>query len=121
MKFKHEVREESKSVERTESYHAEHGDYNVLVTRKESHTELSIYPKDFRCMRLGIIQCHPRTVADIEKFSLVASELFADIARSLREVGLDDLRGDFERTMDELDEMRERRFKKAVDNVNAVE
>jgi hypothetical protein len=107
MEFEHEVREESKSIERTESYHAEHGDYQVLVTRTERLTELAIYPKDFRMLRLGIISCHPRTVADIEKFGKIATDLFAEIARSLRHAGLDDLRGEHERKMDEFEERRQ--------------
>lgn len=109
MPFKKEIREKSERINRTETLTDTILGYDVFVVTEEDGTvRLSIAPEKWDRIRLGIIQCYPRNVADIEKFADDAHDLFMTIAQNLRAEGKIDLRNRYEKISDE---MHERFFK----------
>lgn len=104
-KFTHEHKEQESVRESSDWYSAEIGDYDVLLVKDENVARLSICPRNWNNgARLGILQCHPKSVGELERFAETASDLLRSIAQELREAGLDDLRGRFDIIQDELDE-----------------
>jgi hypothetical protein len=108
-KFQHRVNEQAQTVKRSDWYSIDDlNGYTVLLVQDEDLTELSIAPKDWGGLRLGILRCHPKSVADIEKFAEDAPALFRAIADELRALGKDDLRSKWDVMKDEMDAERER-------------
>lgn len=102
MTFRHRVEEKSKVVERSDHYSAEIDGYRVCLSVEPHLSKLSIMPVHWDPIRIGLLDCCPRNVADIEKFAAVSEGLFMNIAAQLRELGLDDLRCESERYMDDF-------------------
>lgn len=101
--FKLDVQEESQRVERRETLSTVILDYDVfVVTRGGGVATLSIAPVNWERIRLGILRCHPKSVADIEKFAEIAGDLFRAIAKEMRKEGKDDLRCDSDKMWDDV-------------------
>lgn len=97
MSFKHEIETEERIIETTDKYTAEINGYDVIFTFNERDgAELRIYPIKSDRLKLGIIQCRPRSVEDLEKFAEEAGDLLKAIALELRDLGKDDLRDKYE-------------------------
>lgn len=108
-KFKLRVNESEKITERSETLTAEIMGYGVWVDTDKHLTRMSISPVNWgNPMRVGIVQLHPKTVAELEHFADIAGDLFRAIAEGLREAGKDDLRSPHEREMDEWKEQFEK-------------
>lgn len=118
--FTQRVREQTEIRKRHETWSAEVNGYEVLFHREDDgYAELAIYrPREHPPMRLGIIECHPKSVADLEHFAAEAGALLAEVARELREAGLDDLRSASEKWQDEFEADRERRMAKIMDEAD---
>lgn len=101
--FEHKVEESTERTKRREQWTAKIGEYDVMLTRDENDTRLNIYRyrSDGHGLRLGIIECRPRSVGDLRAFAEDAAHLFAGIAKGLAAAGLDDLRDSWERIRDD--------------------
>jgi hypothetical protein len=103
MTFKLRVDKQTEILKRRETLSAELCGYDVIVSTDEHSTHLSIAPVYWQDgLRMGIINCYPKSVAELEKFAEVAGDLFRAIAKELREAGKDDLRTEHEKRMDEM-------------------
>lgn len=103
LEFRQEIREERESVKREEWLSADVGSYRVLIIIDDAgHTRVTITPKDWDYLRMGILDFHPRNVSDIEKFAEDARELLISVADGLRKAGKIDLRSRWERIHDGL-------------------
>lgn len=100
--FTHEVRDQEITIEKCETWATAVGEYEVVVQRDRSGTEMSIYRNGTagKAFPLGILKCHPESVDAIEHFAEVATPLFTAIAAALRELGQDDLRSEFRKSCD---------------------
>ena len=105
--FKHEVRDETTKTERSESWHAEIGKYDVGVHRRaDGLTEVWISPYE-RGMRLPLLSFHPKRVDDLEAVINVLPELLRAVIAEMRTAGLDDLRSRFDKMHEEYERERE--------------
>lgn len=97
--------EEREIVQTRDTLRAEINGFEVSVqlpTQFDS-TRLSIYPPRSKdVLRLGTIECRPRSVDDLEAFANAAEDLFNAIARELRSEGLSDLRCESDKLHDEI-------------------
>lgn len=76
----------------------------MLVVKSDDLTELHISPRNWNDgLRLGIIKCHPKSVGEIEQLADAAPDLLRTIAKELRELGMDDLRGRWDKLKDDSD------------------
>ena len=101
MLFHHRVREETTLLRKTETWEAEINGYDVIMSIADDRTaELVIWKSPRDGLRLGTLTCHPKSVADVERFAEDAPALFREIAQGLREAGKDDLRNDSDRHRD---------------------
>jgi len=106
--FQHEVREAERQLERHETWTAEINGYYVILTRRDDgFCELSLAPVKWDMGRLGILQCYPKRVADIEAFAEVAGALFREVAANLRDAGLNDMRSKHDLLREKLDKVFE--------------
>lgn len=116
MAFELRVDEQTEIRKRRETLKAEMCGYDVWVTTDEQNTHLTVSPVDWQNgIRMGIFDCYPKSVAEIEAFAEVAGDLFRAIAKEMREAGKDDLRSEWEKRSDEFREQS----RKAIDKMLA--
>jgi hypothetical protein len=108
MAFEHTVREQTQTVERSESWHSEINGYDVGVERRDDgFTEVWI--SNFgNSLRLPLLKFYPKRVADIEHVIEVLPDLLKATVIELRAAGLDDLRSRSDVMMDEHRESMDR-------------
>ena len=105
MPFELRVDEQTEVIKKRETLTAELCGYRVIVSTNENNTHLSIFPVDWQNgIRMGIVECYPKSVSEFDKFAEVAGDLFRAIAKELRDAGKDDLRSEYEKRSDEWQE-----------------
>ncbi len=101
MAFKHEVREKTTSIERSESWHAEIDGYLMGVDRRESgFTEVFISPLGYDGLRLPLMKFYPKHVNDVALVADKLPALLRVLVAELQVAGLDDLRSESDRRQD---------------------
>lgn len=95
--FRHEVKESQTVISKQDYYTAKIEGYDVIFEHDNNGARLKLYPNsEHHGIRLGLIECCPDNVADLEQFADHAATLFRGIARELRALGKSDLRSKWE-------------------------
>jgi len=98
MIFRKRVEEKREVVKKEEIYSTAICGYDVIVVIKDNWTEISI--AKIGSLGMGILKFHPKTASDVEQFAKISENLFIELAASLRESGLEDMRSDWDRCED---------------------
>ncbi len=107
MTLTHSTTETRELVTKREHWHGIVEGHDVSVTLEHDQgCTISVARVGMTTVEVGIFQCHPGSVAEIEGFGREAAAFFAALAVELRRNGLGDLRGQWERHRDELEAMR---------------
>lgn len=102
--FKHERNEEKQIIEATDTYRAKIGDYDVVLTRDEHVTKLWLSPANWNdVIRLPLFDCHPKSATELETLADALPDIFRAIVKELRESGMEDLRGKWDKWRDDMD------------------
>jgi hypothetical protein len=115
MEFKHTVQESRDVVRKSEHWGAEVDGYDVYVNRRDDDVySVGVNPNAWRrngyvdTFRLPLLSFYPKNVADLEVLAERLPSILKQLAAGMRAWGLEDLRSDADRRMEEMDAERER-------------